>query len=132
MQTYRLPLLLFAIVGFCCRVAVASEETPPGDGGDGSTGKSEATETPRFIEGLHYFKLPVPVETRDRAKIEVVEVFSYNCPHCYYLEPALGTWLAVQFDDVDFYRLPLATPNLQTLAQGFYTAKALDVFPRCT
>ena len=82
-----------------------------------------------FREGNEYFRLPVPVETRDPAKIEVVEVFSYGCIHCYQLEPVLNGWLAVQGDDVDFHRLPMATRNLRTLAQAFYTARAMDVLP---
>ena len=83
-----------------------------------------------FREGIDYFKLPVPVETRDSAKIEVVEVFSYGCVHCYRLEPSLNAWLATQSDDVDFYRVPMATRNMRTLAQAFYAAKAMEVLPK--
>ena len=81
-----------------------------------------------FRQGEHYFKLPVPVETRDSEKIEVVEVFSYGCVHCYRLEPTLAAWLAAQEDDIDFHRVPMATRSLRTLAQAFYTAQALEVF----
>jgi len=123
MKTDFRPLILFAAFALVCGTAQASEETPTTD----------ADPTPafsRFAEGVHYHQLAVPVETRDPSKIEVVEVFSYNCPHCYHLEALLTGWLAVQPDDVDFYRLPLATRNLQTLAQGFYTAQAMDVLPQ--
>lgn len=83
-----------------------------------------------FKERKDYFKLPVPVETRDPEKIEVVEVFSYGCIHCYQLEPILNAWVLAQGDDVDFHRVPMATRNLRTLAQAFYTAKKLDVLPQ--
>ena len=82
-----------------------------------------------YKQGVDYFKLPVPVETRDPDKIEVVEVFSYGCIHCYQLEPMLNAWINAQADDVDFYRVPMATRSMQSLAQAFYTAKAMDVLP---
>ena len=80
-----------------------------------------------FQERKDYFKLPVPVETRDPGKIEVVEVFSYGCIHCYQLEPILNAWVLAQGDDVDFHRVPMATRNLRTLAQAFYTAQQMDI-----
>ncbi|MDE0421547.1 MAG: thiol:disulfide interchange protein DsbA/DsbL [Gammaproteobacteria bacterium] len=83
-----------------------------------------------YKEGQDYFKLPVPVETRNPDKIEVVEVFSYGCIHCYELEPGLNAWLVAQGDDVDFHRVPMATRNLRTLAQAFFTAQAMDVLPQ--
>ena len=83
-----------------------------------------------FRERQDYFKLPVPVETRNPHKIEVVEVFSYGCIHCYQLEPILNAWVLAQGDDVDFHRVPMATRNLRTLAQAFFTAKELDILPK--
>lgn len=83
-----------------------------------------------FKERQDYFKLPVAVETRDPEKIEVVEVFSYGCIHCYQLEPLLNAWVVAQGDDVDFHRVPMATRSLRTLAQAFYTAQELDVLPK--
>ena len=83
-----------------------------------------------FRERQDYFRLPVPVETRDPAKIEVVEVFSYGCIHCYQLEPILNAWVLAQGDDVDFHRVPMATRNLRALAQAFYTANQLDILPK--
>lgn len=83
-----------------------------------------------FKERQDYFKLAVPVETRDPDKIEVVEVFSYGCIHCYQLEPLLNAWVVAQGDDVDFHRVPMATRSLRTLAQAFYTAQELDVLAK--
>ncbi len=91
---------------------------------------SAAVPAQEFKEREDYFKLPVPVETRDPAKIEVVEVFSYGCIHCYQLEPILNAWVLAQGDDVDFHRVPMATRSLRTLAQAFYTAEELNVLPK--
>ena len=83
-----------------------------------------------FEEGVHYIKLPVPVETREPSKIEVVEVFSYACIHCYRLEPLLTSWRQTVADDVDFRRLPLVTERLVPFAQAFFTAEAMGVLER--
>ena len=94
--------------------------------------ESESASTPAFSEGVHYVKLPVPVETRDPSRIEVVEVFSYNCIHCYNLERNLEGWVATQEEDVDFHRIPLVSmrsPPSVTLAQAYFTAATLDVLP---
>ena len=83
-----------------------------------------------FQEGEDYITLSVPVETRDSSKIEVVEVFSYGCIHCYNLEPVVTGWRRTVADDVDFRRLPLASQRLMPLATAFFTAEALDVLDR--
>ena len=83
-----------------------------------------------FEEGVHYQKLPIAVETRDAEKVEVVEVFSYACIHCYRLEPVLEAWRETLPDDVDFRRLPLVTQRLLPFARAFYTAEALGVLER--
>ena len=83
-----------------------------------------------FREGVDYIELPVPVETRDPSKIEVVEVFSYACIHCYNLEPMVAAWQQAAPEDVDFYRLPLVTQRLLPLAQAFYAAETMDVLDR--
>lgn len=83
-----------------------------------------------FEEGVHYVELPVPVETRDPNKIEVVEVFSYACIHCYNLEPMVAAWEQTIPEDVDFHRLPLVTQRLLPLAQAFYAADTMGVLDR--
>lgn len=39
-------------------------------------------------------------------KIEVLEIFSYSCPHCADLEPDLVKWVKTLPKDVEFRRLP--------------------------
>ena len=81
----------------------------------------------QFEAGKHYLELPIPVETSDPAKIEVVEVFSYACIHCYRLEPTLAVWKQTLPADVEFRRLPLVSSRLEALAKGFYAAESLGV-----
>ena len=53
-------------------------------------------------EGIEY-KLVTPAQpTITKNKIEVVELFWYGCPHCYYLEPDLEKWLKTKPENVVF------------------------------
>lgn len=81
-----------------------------------------------FVEGTDYERLPEPVRTRDAAKVEVVELFWYGCPHCFHLEPYAKAWLAKPQADVDFWRSPaIFNPVWRLHAQAFYTAEALGI-----
>jgi len=83
-----------------------------------------------FVEGTHYEVLPVSVETRDSSKVEVVEVFSYACIHCFNFDPLVESWRARQTDDVAFHRVPAVfNDDWAMLAQAFYTAETLGVGP---
>lgn len=82
----------------------------------------------RFVAGTHYEVLPAAVTTRDAAKIEVVEAFSYACPHCYSFEPLLDAWRKGLAADVDFQRVPAVwNADFKLLGQAYYTAAALGL-----
>jgi thiol:disulfide interchange protein DsbA len=77
-------------------------------------------------EGREYVRLksPVPVETGK--KIEVIEFFSYGCPHCGDFEPILQNWLKTLPADVQFRRVPvLFQDRWVPLAKEYYTIDAL-------
>jgi thiol:disulfide interchange protein DsbA len=77
-------------------------------------------------EGRDYTRLaqPVPVETGK--KIEVIEFFSYGCPHCGEFEPLLQGWLKTLPADVQFRRVPVSfQPKWVPLAKEYYTLEAL-------
>jgi protein dithiol oxidoreductase (disulfide-forming) len=79
-----------------------------------------------LTEGVEYERLAAPEPTRDPKKIEVLEVFSYGCVHCFHLEPALRAWKAKLPGDVDLEYLPATIrPEFQLYARGFYAAEAL-------
>lgn len=61
-----------------------------------------------FQEGRHYVRLaqPVPVSAPS-GKVEVLEFFSYACPHCAAFEPALESWAKKLPADVAFRRVPV-------------------------
>ena len=78
------------------------------------------------VEGREFVRLKsaVPVETGK--KIEVIEFFSYGCPHCAELEPFLDTWLAKLPPDVQFRRVPVFFQDRWVnLGKVYYTLEAL-------
>jgi protein dithiol oxidoreductase (disulfide-forming) len=78
------------------------------------------------VEGRQYAKLNpgIPVETGK--KIEVIEFFSYGCPHCAELEPYLADWSKALPADVSFRRIPVMfQPQWVELAKVYYTLDAL-------
>jgi len=67
---------------------------------------------------------PIPVETEK--KIEVIEFFSYGCPHCAEFEPYLEDWLKTLPSDVAFRRIPVMfQPQWVDLAKVYYTLDAM-------
>ncbi len=79
-----------------------------------------------LTEGVEYERLAAPEPTHDPQKIEVLEVFSYGCIHCFELEAALRAWKARLPPDVDLQYLPATfRPEFQLYARGFYAAEAL-------
>ncbi|MFT4711832.1 MAG: thiol:disulfide interchange protein DsbA [Candidatus Azotimanducaceae bacterium] len=82
----------------------------------------------QYEEGTHYVELPVPIKTKNPAKVEVTEYFSYGCNHCYAFDPLLNAWESELSDDVVFSRTPaIWNKTYQLFAQTYYTAQALKV-----
>lgn len=80
----------------------------------------------QLTEGKNYARIanPQPVETGK--KIEVIEFFSYGCPHCAELEPHLDAWLAKAPQDIAFRRVPVMFQQRWVpLAKIYYTLDAL-------
>ncbi len=66
-----------------------------------------------FEAGKDYRVLDRQVRLSKSDKIEVVEVFSYTCPHCAALDPHVERWASQQASDVDFLRLPIVWGGAQ-------------------
>jgi thiol:disulfide interchange protein DsbA len=84
------------------------------------------TSAQEMVEGRNYARLknPQPVETGK--SIEVIEFFSYGCPHCGDLEPAILSWLKTKPADVQFRRIPVMfQQRWENLARVYYTLEAL-------
>jgi thiol:disulfide interchange protein DsbA len=84
-------------------------------------------------EGRDYTRLRNPIPTETGKKIEVIEFFSYGCPHCADFEPLVEQWLKTVPADVQFRRIPvLFQPNWVALARIYYTLEALGEQQRLT
>ena len=65
----------------------------------------------------------VPAQMTDNpAKIEVIEFFSYGCPHCNEFHPTVSRWSASLPADVTFKRVPVSfgRPQWASLARLYY------------
>ena len=115
MVTRQLSIRASRIVAaFTCMIALA--------------GAGSAVAAEKFMEGTHYTKLPISVDTVNEDQVEVVEVFSYACIHCFNFDPFVEEWKTRQGEDVTFMRMPaIFSGDWEVLAQAFYTAQTLGV-----
>jgi protein dithiol oxidoreductase (disulfide-forming) len=79
-----------------------------------------------LVEGRDYSRLKVPHAVDTGKKIEVIEFFSYGCPHCNDLESYLQAWTKTLPPDVQFRRVPVMFQDRwRTLARVYYTLEAM-------
>lgn len=89
----------------------------------GASAQSVAVE-----EGKQFLRLKNPQPVESGKKIEVIEFFSYGCPHCGDLEPTLQGWLKSLPADVQFRRVPVMFQERWiAYAKIYYTLDALGV-----
>ncbi len=63
-------------------------------------------------------------------KPEVMEFFSYTCPHCYSIEGFLHKWEPTKPAEVKFKQVPVFLPQVAHLTYGYYTAEVLGVLDK--
>jgi thiol:disulfide interchange protein DsbA len=88
---------------------------------------------PPFQEGKDYVRLSTPVPTSVPDKPEVVELFSYRCPHCYRSGSVGAEWLKRKPDNVAFVRIPVSAgyqADYESAARAYYAAEALGCWTR--
>ena len=81
--------------------------------------------------GRDYVAIEPALPTDDPAKIEVIEFFSYACPHCGDLNPYVSKWAAKLPADVSFRRVPVSfSPFYQLMARLYYSLEAIGQVQR--
>jgi len=76
----------------------------------------------QLVAGRDYTVIEPPQSTDNPAKIEVVEFFSYACPHCSDLNPMIHKWAEKLPSDVVFKRVPVSfNPFYELMARLFYS-----------
>ena len=78
------------------------------------------------VEGTDYRKIEPPQPATSPEKIEVIEFFSYMCPHCNEFYPLVTTWAAKLPKNVVFRRVPVGfnRPPWINLARAYYALQA--------
>ncbi|MEO6172557.1 MAG: thiol:disulfide interchange protein DsbA/DsbL [Arenimonas sp.] len=80
--------------------------------------------------GIDYevLQAPQPTLSSVKGKIEVVEVFSYACPHCAHFQPLVTAWKKKLPGDVNFIYLPsVGQGSWERFARGFYAAESKKI-----
>lgn len=71
------------------------------------------------------------IPTDNPAKIEVMEIFWYGCPHCYHMEAPLSAWIKKLPADVTFKHMPgLPRADWAPMAKAYFTMETLGVLPK--
>ncbi len=78
-----------------------------------------------YVEGTHYQPTAQRIATSDENVVEVYELFSYSCPHCFRLDPQVEEWKKTLPENVKFTRVPaIFRDSWLQLAKLFYAAEA--------
>ncbi|GEM_PF-1093664 len=85
----------------------------------------------KYRQGSHFMRIDPSIKTQSsEGRVEVIELFLYNCPHCLELEPKLDKWLS-RHPEVDFIRIPaILAPTWSEMAKFYYTAEKLGVLDK--
>jgi thiol:disulfide interchange protein DsbA len=80
----------------------------------------------QLVENTDYRKVDPPAPTASPGKIEVVEFFSYACPHCNAFYPLISAWAAKLPKDVVLRRVPVTfnRPAWVNVARAYYALQA--------
>src|SRR5262249_30072535 len=80
------------------------------------------------VEGTNYRAITPAQPTASPNKIEVIEFFSYGCPHCAHFYPVVNDWLKTLPKDVVFRRGPVGCerPPWVNLERAYYALAATN------
>lgn len=79
-------------------------------------------------KGLHYDLIAAPQPSdAPPGKIEVIEFFSYACPHCYEFEPVIKAWSQKLPKDVVLTHVPLVSGGWSGTGKLYYALESLGV-----
>jgi len=86
---------------------------------------------PTWEAGKAYQVIDPPQPTTTGNKIEVLEVFSYACPHCGHFQPYAETLKASLPKNAEFTLMPADfQPRWIAFARAFYVAKGLNLIDK--
>ncbi|HEY2397192.1 MAG TPA: thiol:disulfide interchange protein DsbA/DsbL [Rudaea sp.] len=113
----RLPSVLLLLLGLFATAACSADTTSPG-----------TTAARTWTAGTDYTLIEPPQPTSTGDKIEVVEVFSYACPHCAHFQPYADELKSKLPANAQFVLIPAVfNASWEPFARAFYTAQALGL-----
>lgn len=78
-------------------------------------------------QGTDYALVTPPQAPTTTGKVEVIEFFSYGCPHCYHLQPLLMQWKKAELPaNAVLVRVPISLGRREwgQLVRAYYTLEA--------
>jgi thiol:disulfide interchange protein DsbA len=79
-----------------------------------------------FADNKGYAVMTDPQPTDAGKKVEVIEFFSYTCPHCFGFDPGLKEWVKKQGDNIVFKRIPVGfRPDWVPHQKVYYALEAM-------
>jgi protein dithiol oxidoreductase (disulfide-forming) len=83
------------------------------------------------LEGREYKLIVPPQPPQASGKIEVIEFFSYACPHCAEFEPDLQAWIKRKPKDVEYRAIPMVfRQEWKAPAKLFFTLEAMGLLEK--
>lgn len=78
-----------------------------------------------YQQGQHYAEAGKEMpRNNDSQKVQVVELFSYSCPHCFRLDPQVTEWKQTLPENAEFQLVPaIFRDSWLQLARVFYAAE---------
>lgn len=78
--------------------------------------------------GVEYKTLAQPQNTDAGGKVEVIEFFSYTCPHCNSFDPVLADWVRKNADKIVFKRVHVGHHDIDaSLQRAYVTFEAMGI-----
>lgn len=127
----RLATLLFAMFAISACTGDKTATAATGSAPAAKTAETTAAPTRDWQLGADYFLIDPRMPTTTGDKVEVVEVFSYACPHCAHFQPTMDELKAKLPANVQIVLLPAVfNPQWEPFARAFYTARSLGVLDK--
>jgi protein dithiol oxidoreductase (disulfide-forming) len=79
------------------------------------------------VQGTDYQLITPPQASATAGKVEVIEFFSYGCPHCFHMAPLLKQWQKTELPaNAVLIRVPVAFGRREwgQLVRAYYTLEA--------
>jgi len=93
-----------------------------------SVSVAQAPPEPKYKEGVHYTAIK-NASLVNGGQVEVIEAFSYLCPHCGAFEPFISSWEQRKPKNVLFRRIPVVfgRESWELYARAYVTAEMMGI-----